>query len=93
MVLYAHGQCVDKDGNHDASVEISAAHYEFQLDSESHPAALQQLFPRLKHLRIAVTGTSTLARGVSMARVVAMAGDVVPMMLFFRMLVRVFTAT
>lgn len=73
MVLYAHRQCVNKDGNHDSSVEVSAANNEIQFSSEPRPATLAQPFLWLRHLWITTAGAATMAWAVTMTWAVAMA--------------------
>lgn len=69
MGLYAHRQCINKDGNHDSSAEVSAANNEFQFSLKSRPATLPQPFLWLRHLCI----TATMAWAVTVTRAVAMA--------------------
>lgn len=73
VVLNAHRQCVNEDGNHDSSAEVSAANNEFQFSLESRPATLAQPFLWLRHLCITAAGAATVAWAVTMTRAVAMA--------------------
>lgn len=81
VVLNAHRQRVNKDGNHDPSAEVSAANDEFQFSPEDSPAALQQPRLWLRHLCISV------ARAAAMTGAVAMAGGAVDVRLAFWMFV------
>lgn len=37
VVFYAHADCVDEDGDHDASAEVFTLHDRPQFDSHLHP--------------------------------------------------------
>lgn len=93
VVLNAHRQRVNKDGNHDSSVEVSAANDEIQFGSESRPATLQQPFLWLRHLCITTTGAATVAGAVTVTRAVARACVAVPMLLVFSQLINNFSVT
>lgn len=62
MVLNAHGQRVDEDGDHDAPAEVSAGHDQVQFAPQLRPAASAQAHPGLRGLR---AGAAAGARGLA----------------------------
>lgn len=89
MVLYAHRQRVDEDGNHDSSVEVSAAHDEIQFSPQFCPATLAQAVLWLRGLWINAAGAAAAA----VARAFAVTRLAVPTMLFFGLLTKIFPVT
>lgn len=85
VVLYAHRQSINKDGNHDSSAEVSAANNKFQFSSEPRPAALPQPLLWLRQLRVTEARAATVTRAVTVTRVAVA--------LLFRLLVNIFAVT
>lgn len=92
MVLYAHRQCVNEDGNHDSLAEVSAANNELKFSLQARPAAPHHVLPWPRHLNIGATRAVAVA--VAVTRTVAMARVVAPMTLVvFRLLVNAVIVT